>query len=443
MTERFDAGHADLLATPRDPSGVARRTHPEVVREFGVLLREGRARLGLAVAAAWFIALVAATIPTLMPWPDGLFAADFSQFWTSALIIREGAGPGLFDMNMQTAFMEREEQRWATTEGGRAQGLRSPYFYPPPLALLFVPLTFLPIGWAYIAWWALSLMAFVAAIGLPLRGHPLGGFLTVGMLSYLGVIMSLREGQVHGLLALFLSLSLLAMAGGRPGLGGVLLGVLLLKPQFALLFPLVFVVKRRWRELAGMVATGVAVVILSLVLLQPTGMITYIQLLRGIGGFYPSVSTSGWAMVNWRALLAGLIPDAADATGSVLMLLAGTATALLMLLAWRGRWEPRSPRFPLQVLATVLATAIATPHSHFSGTALALAPLAMLIGRPDAGILRPWIWCLLALSYLLPVVIYLIWPAPKWLLAPFYLLAVLLLAVHTRPSTTQPGGLPA
>ncbi len=435
------------MAQARREARLCAHTTPRARQELPPALVETRhhrrERVILAVAAAWLAALLVAVVPTLMPWPDGLFATDFPQFYAAAWILRDGLGPSLFDMNVQAAFREKLKLVSAVTDVGRSVVFGNPYFYPPPLAVMFVPFALLPLPWAYLFWSALSLTAFVAAILLHLGNHSRRRLWTVGMLSYLGVIMTLREGQVHGLLTLALSLSLLALAGGRPGLGGVLLGLLWLKPQLALLFPVVFLAKRRWRELGGMAATGLVIAGLSLIVLGPEGMAGYVELLRRNSGFNPSPLTSAWAMVNWRALLAGLIPDATEASGSALTLLAATATTLLMLLAWRGRWEPASPRFPLQVLATVLATAIVTPHSHFSGTALALAPLAMLIGKPSAGTLRPWIWCLLALSYLLPTVIYLIWPAPKWLLAPYYLLAILLLVVHTRPSTTQPGELPA
>ena len=282
---------------------------------------------------------------------------------------------------------------------------------------------------------ALSLLAFIVAIAVPLAGRPHAKTLTMGMLSYLGVITTLREGQVNALLPLSLTLSMLAFSRGRRALGGALMGLLRLKPQYALLFPVVFLVKRRWRELAGMGTMGLGIAGLSLIMLGPGGMVSYMELLRSVDRFPPSPPTWEQFMVNWRAVIMGVAPGVQETVGSALMLAAGIMTALISLLAWRGDWDPASPSFPIRVLATTLATVIATPHSHFYGTVLMLAPIAAMMRSPVTAILPPWIWRYLGLGYLLPLLIYTYyWPAPPWWSVPYYFLTMLLLTMCIRYS---------
>ncbi|MHB8990054.1 MAG: glycosyltransferase family 87 protein [Chloroflexota bacterium] len=113
------------------------------------------------------------------------------------------------------------------------------FYYPAALALMFIPLALLPVDWGFAAWsLPLIVLAFALAVSLPLRGHSMGRSLALAMLTYLGVVDTHPEGQVNGLFLLAFNSSLLAFASNRPFLGGALLGVLWLKPQYALLFPL-------------------------------------------------------------------------------------------------------------------------------------------------------------------------------------------------------------
>ncbi len=384
--------------------------------------RSGRGlqRLALAAGTAWAILLVYAA-SSMQPWPDILFRTDFFSFWSAAAMIREGAGPALYDLGAQRVFQAELRMELATTEEMRAYQVFNPFPNPPPLGLVYVPLTLLPLPWGYALWFGLSLAVFLAAIALPLRGRTSGRSIAAMMLTFGGVTTTLLEGQPYSLMLLALGSAMLAMACGRPLLGGALLGLLWLKPQYAALFPLVFLAKGRWREMAGMAATGIAVAVTSLAMVGPEGLARYLVMTRQVGAIdFPGVHPQ--AMVNWRALLLNLWPGIPETSGSILVLALGTGTALLSLLVWRGHWDAASPSFPRQMLATVSAALIASPHSHFQGTVLLLAPLAMI--APIKGEHIAWAWRpLLAIGYLLAVVAAL-YTQLRWLMGPYLALAM-------------------
>lgn len=308
------------------------------------------------------VLLVLALAASLRPWPDTLFRVDFISFWTGASIAWEKPGPALMDVEEQRAFQIALRRELATTEEMRRATGYFPYYNPPPLALIFVPLTLLPLPWAYVVWSAISLLMMLVAVLLPLRGCARARTLAPVLLTFGGVAGTLLEGQVNSLFLLAFSLGLLALTRGRRVTGGALLGILLLKPQYAAPFALVLLVKRRWRELVGMMAVGVAIGIMSLLMVGPTGLGSFFGELRRISAFRPPASAlvSLGATVNWRALLLNLWPSVTDGVGGLLVVLLGGATILAALLAWRGDWMPESPRFSRQMLALTLATVVAS-----------------------------------------------------------------------------------
>ncbi|MCL4369939.1 MAG: DUF2029 domain-containing protein [Chloroflexi bacterium] len=397
-------------------------------------------RLAAAGVAASLVVLTFAFV-VVKPWvPEAPLVNDFISFWTAASLVREGAGSTLFDMGLQQGFQRDLRLQVATLEEVRRQaGFLIPYHNPPALALLFLPLTWLPLYWAYLLWSALSLLATWVAVALPLRSRPRAWTVVLVLLTFAGVADCLLWSQIAGVLLLAVSLGLLALTSGRPVLGGALLGLLWLKPQYAVVFALVFLVKGRRRELAGMVGAGLAVAILSLAMVGFGGILSYLELLNRIGEFNPPADSlvKPYAMINWRALLLALWPGIPDSLGSALMLGLGAATVLASLLAWRGEWNPASPRFPRQMLVAVLATLVASPHSHFHGTVLLLAPLSMALARPMPGAVLSRAWGpMLALGYLLAL---LIWPVRSvgWLFVPYSLLAVGLLLVQLRAGESR------
>ncbi|HEX2924334.1 MAG TPA: hypothetical protein VHS28_09935 [Chloroflexota bacterium] len=124
-------------------------------------------------------------------------------------------------------------------------------------------------------------------------------------------------------------------------------------------------------------------------------METYLRSMATVSGFHESPGTAVCPieMVNWRALLLSFWPQIPEDAGRQLVTALGLITALLSLLVWSGPWDAASPRFPRQVLALLIATIVASPHSHFHGMLLLLAPVAFMAARSvgEAPYRRAWI----------------------------------------------------
>lgn len=407
-----------------------------------VNVRRRLRRRAAVVAVAWVALLVILGVRTLQPWPDMAFATDFASFWTGATLMVEGAGPNLFDLETQRLAQVEVRRGLAMTEALRSFSGHLPYISPPPLALVFVPLLAMPYDVAYVVWFVVQALTFLLAVALPLRRHPWGFPLVAMMLPFGVVAVSLFEGQVNGLFALALSLALLALAAGRPLVGGALLGLLWLKPQYALLFALVFVVKRRWREALGMAGAGLGLAGLSVAMVGLDGVARYLAVLGKIGAFYPPSASmiSPEAMINWRSLLMHAWPGIPGDVGSSAVLGLGVATALASLLVWRGEWDPTSPRFARQMLAVTLATVVVSPHSHFHGAALVLSPLALTLARSvHEGHPVGRFWSPLALVSVFSTLLW--WPlgSLRWAMGPCLILTLAALIVASLMATANPG----
>ena len=313
--------------------------------------------------------------------------SDFISFWTGATLILNGAGHSLFDMDLQWQF---QHDSGPSSRRQRASGLslERPLSQPPCAGAALHSPHCLPIWIAYVLWGAARIAVFAAAMAAPVRLRRRNWALLVALISYPGVVVSLWTGQVNALFALAFGLSLVALSSGKPFLGGALLGLLWLKPQYAVLFPLVFLLKGRWRELAGMSLVGGVLAAISLAIVGIEGARTYTEVLGRIGAFYPPPSSliSAEAMMNWRGLLINLLPGIPGELGSQLVLVLGALTMLSALPAMRGEWDPSSWLFPRQMLIVMLATLIAVPHSHFHGSVLALPAIAMALSRGGEGV---------------------------------------------------------
>ena len=93
-------------------------------------------------------------------------------------------------------------------------------------------------------------------------------------------------------------------------------------------------------------------------------------------------------MANWRALITAAASHLSDATVLTLALTLGALTVVPLMLVWRGFQSPRSAEFPVLVVALLLATILASFHSHRTGAVLLIVPLITAfaesrLGRPQ------------------------------------------------------------
>ncbi|WP_210208535.1 glycosyltransferase family 87 protein [Rhodoplanes roseus] len=346
----------------------------------GDWLTRERVRLwALALLGFSTLALVAVAVTSngWTDWQGRPLGTDFSCFWTAGLLVLDGHPARAFDNEALFALQR------ATF------GPETPFYgwlYPPFFLLVAGLLATLPYPVALGLWLAVTVGLYVWAMRAILRGAD-GGTTGQGawrptstldpmwlllVLAFPGVFVTLGHGQ-NGFLTAALFGGALAILDRRPLLAGVLLGLLVYKPQFGPLIPLALLAGGRWRTVAAAGTTVLALFGVTLALLGPEPWQAF---LAGLGGTRAEVleqGSAGWHKLHgvfaWTRLWGG-------STGLAygLHAIVALATAGAVVWAWRAPVRP-----PLRAALLLIGALAVAPHSHDYDLMLLAPAMAFLI----------------------------------------------------------------
>lgn len=360
-----------------------------------------------AVAGIWFAGLMAIDM-LAADLPARLADRDFANYWTAARLVLEGRSADLFGpqpiyfAHLQAAF--GPDYPWHN------------WSYPPHFLLLVWPLgffgyklamaLFLAVTAGFFLW---ALRAFVGSSG-PLLWAAAGPF----------VVHNAWVGQ-NGFLTAGLALGALALRGTRPVAAGVLLGVLTVKPQLGLLFPLLLFAERRWTVIASAVATTAGLIALSAFLFGVDAWRGYLDevipyqalVMRELEGTFLAMIPSVYGTLrNWTVDSGLALAIHAALAGPI---------AIVAVLAF-FRLANERDRAVVLILATFLVTPYALSYDLglYAAALACLAASAHQASRPAPG--------LLAVAMLLPLLMIPL-GENKLAMAPVVMLAVFILAL--------------
>jgi hypothetical protein len=215
---------------------------------------------------------------------------------------------------------------------------------------------------------------------------------------------------------------------GQHFLSGVILGAGLIKFHLFLLWPIMLLIQRRCRMLAGACAAVTAEVLISLALAGPSGLTKYVALLRMSD--LRHLNPSPELMINVRSIALNLAIDNIGVTG----LLTLAAVILTAAACWRAPlWR--------SIAAASAGSLLVAPHVYGYDAGLLLAGLwlAMFESRGQSGAQGPRITATVLLT---PVPMLLSLAGSPWAAAtPLALLAFLAslawMTLRVSQETTQ------
>jgi alpha-1,2-mannosyltransferase len=221
----------------------------------------------LLVAAGVVLATVILTAAATRTIPPDNVCPDFIQFWTGASLLGWGQDP--YEPALQAKM--QKELGWDRNDQGLGMYDFLPYYYPPWLALLFLPFLALPYPLAKLTWLVVGGEMLVGAALLlkdSIRGvSALGAIVVVGAFGF--SIKAVAMGQVAPLVLLFVSAAWWLLQRRRDLAAGCVLALLTVKPQLTVFFIgallLWSFVRGRWRVGTGFGATLVALAAASTV----------------------------------------------------------------------------------------------------------------------------------------------------------------------------------
>lgn len=378
----------------------------------------GVQRRNLVIAGAGAAAAICAAYDLwlwISSYISDSFHNDFTFYYAAALLGLQHGWPHLYDLQLQQVELDAIRSHITVAQLAR-------YVSPPPLAWIVVPLTLLPYQAAYAVWSFALLAALVLAWHLTTPGRGRARVIVlVAAVGWLPVIYGLQLGQPALFVAAGVAASAALVRRDRDIAAVLVLGVIVLKPQLALLVVPALLVAGRWRAFAAAAVILALLAGASALALGPHGIATYLDRLSFAQTIHENQSQT---LAAWIGNL--------GVTRAVQLLIAAATLGVAFRLRTRG---------PDVVLAVALVGGLAaSPYAHFDDlTMLGLAGV-LLLREP-----RPsWTW-----AYVVALVIagegFPVWGAGPVIAGELVLVAALALAPHAvldPRQTAEPHSLP-
>ncbi len=310
-------------------------------------------------------------------WPD---ASDFVSFWAAGRLALAGHPSLAYDIAAHHA---------AEQAVGHVRGIL-PFPYPPPFLAIATAFALLPFGPAFYLW-------IVATGGLfawaSRRVAPL-----VYAFAMPPAYVNLLIGQT-GFLMSGIFIAGVTLIETSPWTAGAILGLMLFKPQLAILLPIAMLAGREWRTIAGAVVSASALLLAGLLLFGGSSYLAFLDILPRYLEFLRDGRLAWNELASPFALArsAGAPQNAALAIHAAIALVAALVTA-------RAWWLKVESRVPTLAAATLLVP----PYLFTYDALLLIVPLGWLIKnrRHPFAFATVWLCALLPiLSYYSPVAI--------------------------------------
>ena len=297
---------------------------------------------------------------------------DFFTFWLAAHLVAHGGSP--YDPAQWLAGYHQFEIGFIPNPA---------FLYPLPLALLLAPLGLLPLQSAYVAWVALTELMIIASLVslLRLETTPRGKLfflpLFAGIVLFRPSILTLTQGQVSGLFLFALVGIAFLWQKGKWFRGGLLLGLLALKPNLGFLVIALVAIwllrDKNWPALCGAFVSGVFLLLAGLID-NPAWVVQYLQV-----GSHKLAETFGGSPTVWGL---GALISHNQITPTLII---GSLLGLIILFGFfRFSLPGRDARRPLSVLAlAVCVTLLVTPYTWTYDQLLLILPLTTVMLAMD------------------------------------------------------------
>ena len=208
----------------------------------------GSARLGwpLTIATGFALVLIAFGIWAFWQNYSEPVGIDFVSFWSAGRLALHGDPAAAYDIAVHRGV-----------ELGAAPGTGlMPFPYPPPFLLIVTAFAFptFPVAFAL---WDIVTGALYALAGRRIAPLPY-------ILANPPVLVAAMIGQSSLLTSAILIFGL-SLVGAAPFAAGTILGLLIIKPQLALMLPVAMLAGRQWRVIAGAILSSTTALLLALI----------------------------------------------------------------------------------------------------------------------------------------------------------------------------------
>lgn len=362
------------------------------------------AALAGSCAALFYCAVGSNIVPTAQ-------RHDFLNLYTGATLARAGDFARLHDPARQFAI-----------ERALVPDLPAvvPFVRPPVYAAVLAPLAPLPLKTAFWVWVAIQIAILLMCWAW--AAWKFGPNALIWSALFLPTAYGIANGQDCALMLALIIVAFECAERERPLASGLFIGLALFKFHLLLLFPVLMLISRRWRMLAGYCAAAAAILLSSLLLGGFGGLLEYARLLQRKD--IERLSPSPEMMSNIHAIPANLGID----SSAISITLAAAVVAIAVFAAWRAplwRW----------FAAAIAGSLLMIPHVYGYDAAVLLLPALLAIFHGKTRLQR-----FSAMALALPCVFWLPAAGRPWAMGPaLAILLFLIAAARERLSEAAAG----
>lgn len=221
--------------------------------------------------------LAVVTVAVVLAFLLARGAFDFDCYWLGSWAVRDGNPTAMYAAldapNAHGRYdLANETPAWRALADAHLRKSHAlwGFIYPPPCAVLFLPLTYLPRPAAVLLWRCLNLAAYLVGIAMLLalareRLRPTqAGILALLALVSPPFLLSLGIGQITPLVFLTVAAGLYFVRTGRPAQAGIALALGTLLKVSPALFVLWLLARRQYTAVAVWAAGLIGLCLLSL-----------------------------------------------------------------------------------------------------------------------------------------------------------------------------------
>lgn len=316
-----------------------------------------------------FVSIAILAVWTLHAHP---LPIDFLSYWAASKLVLTGQASAAYDLHQHHAV----EMIAAPIHG------LLPFTYPPPYLFIIAPLALAPYWLSFALWLTITVTVYLLALT--------GKWRTSLAMSHPSVLANCLIGQ-NGFLTTSIFAAGLSIFAKRPFKGGLMLGLIVIKPQLALALPFALMAGRQWRVAAGALLSGSSVLLMAFVVF---GANVYTRFYPALQMMAQGVKLNLWRWNELASVFAALrylgVPQWAALGGQIII---GSAVIALMCRAW---WRDLEEREALLAAASVLVS----PYIFTYDALLLVLPMSWLLerGRHLHLIAVSWLFCLLPVA---------------------------------------------
>jgi hypothetical protein len=314
---------------------------------------------------------------------------DYPAFYGAGRIIAHG--------NWHNLFNPEEQIKTQKDLYPNEINVFMPFPYPPFVAVAYYPLALMPYRLSYVIHTIIMIAAIFLTVYLlrPLHDQVRKNYLffVCVILSFYPMLRAILGGQNTSITLLLVALSWRLAIGNKDLLAGVILGLLLFKPQFGLLFGGLYMLSGRWAASIGILVSAIVLYGIGTLISGPMWISHWYQFSVWLSQADAAINYD--KAVSWLGFCQAVI-----GWNNHLALFIGWAMSAVMLVTSSLVWLIGGRRADLTAQTAIGTTALLLipPHVNYYDVSLALFTCLTMAGKIAKGSWFP-LWFLWILGF--------------------------------------------